>query len=132
MKKLLLTVQVDCGEPLSVRGSEKEVVMVPFCGYAYGEDFNGKVMGTGVDTQKYSLSGGEKTLSARYILEGKDKTGTQCRIFIENELRNNGCWQPCIVTDSKYLIEWEKIPLAATVDVAGSGVCVKIYAQDLS
>ncbi|MBR5682096.1 MAG: hypothetical protein IKW96_02270 [Ruminococcus sp.] len=131
MEKLLLTIDVICREPLSVRGSVTEVVMVPFSGTAHSEHFRGEVMGNAVDTQKYSLSSGKCRLSARYMLQGTDRNGQSCRIFIENEQQGDNCWKPTIVTDSEYLRSWEKLPLTATVDITESGVTVRIYAQDV-
>jgi hypothetical protein len=131
MENLLLTIDVICCEPLSVRGSATEVVMVPFSGKAHSEHFSGEVMGNAVDTQKYSLSSGKCRLSARYMLEGTDKNGQSCRVFIENEQLGDNCWKPNIVTDSEYLRSWEKLSLTATVNITETGVTVRIYSSDV-
>lgn len=127
MRELLLTIDVECYEALNVKGQEKEVVLVQFGGTASGDYFSGSVIGTGTDTQKYDLKSGSKCLSARYILEGRDRDGKQCRIFIENELNSENCWHPMLVTDSNCLSPWEKLALTATVDSTDKGVVVRIY-----
>ena len=127
MKELLLTVDVTCAGSIGVRGSETEVVMVPFTGKADGKYFSGETVGTGVDTQKFDLKTGGETLSARYMLQGIDCEGCPCRIFIENSVHDEAGWHPVIVTDSKCLSEWERLPLTASVDITDTGVTVKIY-----
>ncbi len=76
----LLKIDVTCKEPLSVKGHTRDIVMIPFTGVVTGSGFTGKVIGEGVDTQKISTHG-ECFLSARYMLEGTDATGTPCRVF---------------------------------------------------
>lgn len=131
MENLLLTIDVICREPISVKGSETEVVMVPFSGTAHSEHFHGDIMENAVDTQKYSLKNDKCRLSAQYMLEGTDKNGQSCRIFIENEQLGDNCWKPSIVTDSEYLRSWEKLSLTATVDITETGVTVRIYSSDV-
>lgn len=82
--ELLMEIKVTCHEPVSVEGKNKKIVMIPFGGEASGEYFNGKVIGTGVDTQKIDPDG-KIMLSARYMLEGTDAAGNACRIFVENQ-----------------------------------------------
>lgn len=127
MKELLLSIDVHCHESIAVKGKETEVVMIPFTGKAYGDYFNGEIIGNGVDTQKIDIKSGECRLSARYMLQGTDKDGESCRIFIENSLHDEKGWHPMIVTDSKCLSEWEQMPLIATVDGTDRGVLVQIY-----
>lgn len=125
MKKVL-TIRVKCEEPYAVQGKNCKVCMVPFTGEATGELFNGHIIGTGVDTQKYR-EGQPGQLSARYMLEGTDCTGTACRIFIENSLHDEAGWHPKIVTDSEALSYLEEADLIATVDGIEDGVLVQVY-----
>lgn len=129
MKELLLSIEVCCHEGIGVKGQDTEVVMLPFSGRAFGAYFNGEIMGTGVDTQRYDLKSGEGSLSARYMLQGTDRDGNSCRIFIENSLHDERGWHPLIVTDSKCLAEWERLPLTATVDGTETGVLVRIFRE---
>ena len=66
---LLLEIHVHCEKPLEVQGHSKRVVFIPFTATASGPDFEGEVVGPGVDTQIYDLDGAGG-LSARYILRG--------------------------------------------------------------
>lgn len=129
MKELILSIDVRCLESIGVKGTDTEIIMIPFTGKAYGEYFNGKIIGTGVDTQKLDIKSGECSLSARYMLQGTDKYGKACRIFIENSQHDENGWHPMLVTDSEYLSEWERLPLIASVDGTENGVLVRIYKE---
>lgn len=129
MKRLLLTIEAVFREALTVSGSEEKIVMITFSGTAHSEHFSGEITGTGTDTQKYDLKSGECSFSARYMLQGTDKNGQKCRIFIENQQQNNSGWLPKIVTDSQYLRSWETLPLTASVDADDKGVTVRIYTE---
>lgn len=124
--ELLLEIEIKCGKAVSVKGNHMDICMIPFSGKAEGPYFTGQVSGEGVDTQKTFISG-TKTLSARYVLEGKDYTGRECRIFIENEGLEGKVYHPLIVTDSKALAEWEEAYLWDTVTGTEDGVRIKIY-----
>ena len=124
-EELLLEIKVACDPALTVQGHTRDIVMIPFTGTASGPYFTGKIIGTGVDTQKVPKDGAS-ALSARYMLEGTDKAGNACRIFIENEGTWGGEFRPTVVTDSPLLAEWEQLPLAATVTGIPGGVQVRI------
>lgn len=128
MDDLLLEIRVACHAPISVRGETKDIVMIPFDGVASGPSFTGRTLGPGVDTQTVSKDG-EAFLSARYMLEGADKEGRPCRIFIENQGRWGGGFRPRIVTDSPLLRAWEALPLRATVESVPGGVTVRIFRE---
>ena len=131
MKKLLLTINVSCTESISVKGRYADVNMVPFTGKASGIDFNGKTVGCGVDTQRLDKRTGKYTLSARYMLEGTDREGNKCRIFIDNSVCDESGWHPVITTDSPLLTVWEDQSLSAEVEPADGGrVTVKIYCEE--
>lgn len=126
--ELILEIEVNCLDAVSVKGHMKDICMIPFTGEARGRLFSGSVTGTGTDTQKISKSG-ECRLSARYMLEGRDASGVQCRIFIENETRDDGTLRPVIVTDSEMLADWESASLYSEVQPRDGGVTVKIYRE---
>ncbi|MBR3741798.1 MAG: DUF3237 family protein [Clostridia bacterium] len=128
---LLLEIQVNILDSLQVKGSARDIVMIPFTGAAGGPWFTGKIIGPGVDTQKISKDG-KAALSARYMLEGRDKSGQSCRIFIENQGSFDTGFQPMIVTDSALLSSWETACLYATVEGAPGGVLVRIFRKDES
>ena len=120
----LLVIHVECGEAYSVCGSTQDIVMIPFTGTANSPYFVGRVIGTGVDTQKIP-KGGSAFLSARYMLEGEDFEGQKCRIFIENQGTELKHCTPSIV--SKALSGLEGALLTASVEPDGSSVVIKIY-----
>ena len=123
--ELLMEIRVTCYEPVSVEGKNKKIVMIPFGGEASGEYFNGKVVGTGVDTQKIDPDG-KVFLSARYMLEGTDAAGNACRIFVENQGGWDTGFTPAIVTDSPLLADWETADLYATAEGIPEGVMIRI------
>ena len=123
--ELLMEIRVTCHEPVSVEGKNKKIVMIPFGGEASGEYFTGKVIGTGVDTQKITPDG-KVMLSARYMLEGTDAAGNACRVFVENQGSWDTGFTPSIVTDSPLLACWEDADLYATADGIPEGVLIRI------
>lgn len=124
--KLLLTVHVMLLSPCTVYSGAKGVVMIPFTGSAEGDYFTGEIIGTGVDTQMI-----EKdrlvSLSARYMLAGRDHTGEECRVFIENNGSSLDHCIPTIVTDSKALAAWQQASLVSKVSPTENGVVVEIF-----
>ncbi len=128
MPELILTINVRCLEPMSVAGHTQNIVMVPFTGDASGDYFSGTVTGTGTDTQK-TAKNGECTLSARYMLSGKDMSGADCKIFIENETRADGKLRPMIVTDSEALAFLETSEFYSEIEPSDGGVTVRIFIE---
>ena len=126
-EEMILEIHVQCMEPLTVKGHNLDICMIPFSGRSDGPYFFGSVIGTGVDTQK--ITRGAVRLSARYILEGTDHTGAPCRLFIENQTDEAVGFRPMIVTDSAALAAWEQSVLRSTVDPAPGGVTVRIYRE---
>jgi hypothetical protein len=123
--ELLMEIKVTCYEPAAVEGKHQKIVMIPFGGEASGEFFHGKVIGTGVDTQKIDPDG-KVVLSARYMLEGTDAAGNACRIFVENQGGRDTGLTPYIVTDSPLLSGWEDADLYATAEDIPEGVMIRI------
>lgn len=122
----LLTITVHCSEGPCVHGKHMAVAMIPFTGEASGPYFQGRITGTGTDTQKIGKDGSLR-LSARYMLEGRDHTGKDCHIFIENNGSSMDHCIPAVVTDSDALSSWEEETLFSRVESLGDGVKVHIY-----
>jgi len=80
--KEVLTIQVSTWQMIGVKGKTAEAGMILFDGFCDCENFKGRILPGGVDTQK-SFYPEARSLSARYILEGTDRNGKECRIFIE-------------------------------------------------
>ncbi|MBR2106138.1 MAG: DUF3237 family protein [Treponema sp.] len=125
MEQLLLTIDVKCLDAVSVEGHSQTVVMVPFTGKAKGDFFNGEIIGSSVDTQRYK-NDGTNSLSARYMIEGVDFEGKKCKVFVENNVSGDS-WKPSIVTNSQVLKDWETSALRSTVEGCEGGVTVKIF-----
>lgn len=95
----------------------KCVNMLLFDGECTGEYFQGKILSGGVDTQQVDLEG-KGTLSARYMLEGTDREGVPCKVFIENNGETgseNMLTRPRIFTDSESLKWLEKAQLTGRI-----------------
>lgn len=122
----LFDVYVDINNTAFVKGKCSDVCMLSFTGEARGRYFNGKVIGSGVDTQLISKDG-HMILSARYMLEGTDIAGNNCRCFIENNGSFDGGFTPKLVTDSPALSEFEGAQLKAEIETKENGVVVSIF-----
>ena len=122
----LFDVYVDITDTISIKGKLHDICMLSFTGEAKGRYFNGKVIGTGVDTQNISKDG-HMILSARYMLEGKDIDGNDCRCFIENNGSFDDGFIPEIATDSPALSEFEGTELKAEIETKENGVIVSIF-----
>ncbi|SFH64715.1 Protein of unknown function [Pseudobutyrivibrio sp. OR37] len=126
----VFTVQVRIKEALEVKGGINGATMILFDGECECDNFKGKILPGGVDTQRLGEDGLVK-LSARYIMEGVDYTGKSCRIFIENngEIQSDGqmVTSPCILTDSDALKYLEKEKLTGTVEGSPEGVIIHIF-----
>jgi len=92
-----------------VKTQDECINMISFGGDCHCDFFDGVILPGGVDTQKFlknedgTLKPG--TLSARYILEGKDKQGNPAKIFIENngvvDKDGNVTTNPVVFTDNE-------------------------------
>ncbi len=124
--ELLMEIDIRITGSQFVAGHTRDVCMIEFGGTANGPYFNGEVIGTGVDTQKIEKTK-EMLLSARYMLEGKDSAGNDCRIFIENNGSNFDNCKPAVYTNSPLLADWETSDLSAKVIPQEGGVKIQVY-----
>ncbi len=131
MSEAVLTIDVKLDEIIEVNGSAGKAAMILFHGNCDCGNFKGRVLPGGVDTQK-EPTGEKRLMSARYVLEGVDKDGENCRIFIEN----NGICEnpgedvkttPVIFTDSKALKWLETADLYGSVQGSPTGVIISFY-----
>ncbi|RUS46067.1 DUF3237 family protein [Cohnella sp. AR92] len=131
----ILTVHVKIGKTTELRNSDGDsVVMILFTGHATGNYFEGIVLDGGVDTQVIGKGGDRHTLSARYILQGRDHTGQPCEIYVENngnfnkDLRNALFrTSPKIITNSQALSFLHHALLVGEGLPTESGVDIKIF-----
>ena len=83
-KKPIMDLKIDFNGPvLTMKGENAEVVMIPFKGTVKSDIFNGIIEPCGVDTQVVNAAK-VRHMSARYMLTGKDSTGANAHIYIEN------------------------------------------------
>jgi len=133
MKREVLTVSVEITGEARVNGRHREAGIVTFTGTVDCENFKGRILPGGADTQ--TMENGHLTLSARYILEGTDSDGEPCRVFIENngstdEPDKPMITTPVIVTDSPRLRWLEDAKLTGTLESAGEmAVLIHIFAE---
>ena len=114
----VLTIDVILTEFNEVKGHNGNACMILFNGYCHCDIFNGDILNGGVDTQKQDAGSIIRTLSARYILQGKDFEGNDCRIFIENNGVSEGgnfTTTPKILTDSEALKILEDMDLVGSI-----------------
>ena len=78
-----IAVDIDPAQVSHLNSPAGEVVIIPFSGTVTGELFQGRVLPGGVDVQTVDQNG-VRHMSARYLLEGTDKTGQPCRIYVDN------------------------------------------------
>jgi len=127
--KEVLTLDVRITDTFRVEGTDSSAQMVMFEASCDCENFKGKTMPGAVDTQRL-LPENILSLSARYILEGVDRDGNDCRIFIENNgqapLGAQMKTSPRVITDSKALAFLEKEELAGLVEPSADGVIIHI------
>ena len=82
--KPIMDLKIDFNGPVvSLKGEVADVVMIPFKGTVKSEIFNGIIEPCGVDTQVVNAAK-VRHMSARYMLTGKDSTGEDAHIYIEN------------------------------------------------
>lgn len=129
----VLTIQVRITSIEEVKGKSGEACMIAFNGTAEGPYFTGICLPTGVDTQSQEYAGSDlaRHLSARYILIGKDNTGADCRIFVQNEgvMGSDGSIRttPKIYTTSPALAWLETAELYGTITPREGGVTIHFW-----
>ena len=131
--KEVLTIQVSTWQMMGVKGKTAEAGMILFDGFCDCENFRGRILPGGVDTQK-EFYPEARSLSARYILEGTDRDGKECRIFIENNgvADKDGKIEhtiPRIITDSECLSFLETTELSGTITPWEKGVIIHIFTE---
>ena len=131
---LILKIHIDITQIIDVEGHDSSVKMILFGGYCNSPLFSGKILPGGVDTQRISTDG-TINFSARYILEGKDETGTSCKLFIENTATTipgeKLITHPRICTDSSRLKWLETADLYGEMcnDDEGFSILIKTRTQ---
>jgi len=124
----VITVFVRVEQVFTVKGQAGSATMLLFSGYAESENFKGKILPGAVDCQKTNADG--FTLSARYILEGEDREGKNCKIFIENngapDEKGTIHTKPIVYTDSDFLKWLETVPLTGYISEKDGMIIIHI------
>ena len=123
----LMTVDVKITGSNGVNSDVCGVNMISFTGSVESRWFSGETAGVGCDTQRY-YPDGKTSLSARYLLKGRDCDGKNCSIFIENNGPSLDMCTPVLVTDSEALSGWQEESLRAIVVPKDGGVDVNLFA----
>ena len=136
-KKLFLEIGItfEPGTASRLVGPGGEVVCIPFGGHAKGERFEGDVCPGACDVQTVNLSG-VRHMCARYMIAGKDETGQDCHVFVEN----NGWFQdpmtpgepfhtvPTLWTDSAALAPYlHRNAFVGEGDAGPDGLVIRLY-----
>lgn len=127
----ILRLHINVTEVVEVKGFAGTGRLVLFDGWVEGKYFNGKIANGGVDTQKEIKDPPAGTLSARYIVTGKDSAGKDCGLFIEN----NGSFgeeytTPKIFTNSEELRWMENAQLKGQITNINNELIILIFKCD--
>lgn len=129
----ILRIQIQLGETLALDSPTAGVRMIPFTGYCDSEIFKGNVLPGGMDTQMFPTPD-RGTLSARYMLEGVDETGQNCKLFIDNSaVMQQGSETvifPRIKTDSAALRWLETADLQGRIEGRENGLDIVISTEN--
>ena len=104
---------------------------VLFEGECECENFKGKVLPGGVDTQYYYAEG-KGRISARYMMEGVDKEGKPCKIYIQNDGEHDNGFLPTtpkVYTDSEALRWLEDADLTGHLIFEEGNLIISIYTE---
>lgn len=129
----ILRIHIQLGQTLSLDSPSAGVRMIPFTGFCDSELFKGTVLPGGMDTQVFP-SPERGTLSARYMLEGVDREGKPCKLFIDNSaVMQNGretITFPTIKTDSAALSFLETAFLSGRIEGREEELDIVISSDD--
>lgn len=115
MDKQIMTFQIfgDDSQVSNMEGPYGAVTIIPFTGKVESELFTGEILPGAADVQVENVAG-SRNMCAKYMFKGKDNTGTECYLFVENNgyftIANkqdpyfNAC--PQFITDSPILGEY--------------------------
>ena len=130
--KEIFTFYIGIGASDEVKGSTGTSTMIHFTCKGECENFNGQgIKGFDFVDTRHKIPGRVETLSARYILEGTDKNGNPCKIYVENNgVDDNGMvTEPTIITDCPDYGWIETAPLRGTVSWE-KGLTIHVWAEE--
>lgn len=126
MNEPVLTLKIQLLESYYIASEKKRVCQILFNGHAEGEYFQGDILPGAVDTQMIEPDG-SGILNARYTLKGKDASGENCLLFIENTADlGESVTRPKIVTDSRQLAWMNDSRFSGLMNVDGDSLTIEI------
>ncbi len=129
----ILRIKVNVTDSITVEGHAQKAVMLPFTGTCESSLFSGKILPSGVDTQRIEKDG-RCAMSARYALEGIDCGGKACRLFIENVAVScpgaETITHPTIRTDSESLRWLETADLTGRIESVDHHIEIVLSSED--
>ncbi|GAU75970.1 DUF3237 family protein [Fusibacter sp. 3D3] len=81
--KLIMEIEIETLERSMLETKVGTIVMIPFKGSVKSDLFSGEILPGAVDTQLIDANN-IKHMSARYMIDGKDASGMDCKLYIEN------------------------------------------------
>ncbi|BBF43655.1 hypothetical protein lbkm_2343 [Lachnospiraceae bacterium KM106-2] len=125
----ILTIHVSLDETVEMKNEQNLVRLILFHGSCDCPNFHGTILKGGVDTQIIEKDG-HGTLSARYVMKGRDFSNQECEMFIENDgiISSDGSIQttPRIITNSKSLKWMEEETLTGDIIPEADGIQIRI------
>lgn len=85
MDKQIMTFQIfiDDSQVSDMTGPFGGVTFIPFTGKVESDLFTGEVLPGAADIQVENVAG-SRNMCAKYMFKGKDSTGAECHLFVEN------------------------------------------------
>lgn len=115
MDKKIMTFQIftDDSQVSNLEGPYGAVTIIPFTGKVESELFTGEILPGAADVQVENAAG-IRNMCAKYMFRGKDSTGADCHLFVENNgyftvaNKHDPYLQACprFITDSRVLGEY--------------------------
>ncbi|MCR5789142.1 MAG: DUF3237 family protein [Lachnospiraceae bacterium] len=127
----LFTLFINCYDVHEVCCDGIKYRQILFDGTAEGEAFTGKILPGGVDTQ-IEYPDGTGSLSARYMLEGTDRAGNFCHMYIDNRAGlGEDLTEPHCFSDSKELAFLKDAALRGRMiqDDKGLRIVISVFSE---
>lgn len=125
--KLLLKLKINLKNTYEIKAKDKTIVQILFDGDASGDYFKGTILPGAVDTQTIYPDGtGE--LSARYTIDGIDREGQKCKLYISNVAKmGDNKTTPKITTNSQALSFFNNAAMYGEIVWVDNQMYINIY-----
>lgn len=123
----ILNIDVHIHDVKEEKAGDMTEVRIYFGGSCSTPYFNGKIIGEGVDVQKYRKDE-QISICADYTLSGYDQDGRKCKLHIVNT-RDGARFSPKIETDSVALKFLSNQRCTAVLEGFEGGLTVRVFAE---